>query len=126
MVNSGEALLNVVTKAKRKMLNRLDQKGTWSGPGAPNSSGAVVAPPAERRDLTHTVTAAERGKPVVSPSGKAALQEALMRRRVEEEGASESRSVMERIGVALQGNITPRRKPADFPRVFRHERTLAN
>jgi hypothetical protein len=26
MVNSGEALLNVVTKDKRKMLNRLDQK----------------------------------------------------------------------------------------------------
>jgi hypothetical protein len=68
MVNSGEALLNVVTKAKRKMLNRLDQKGTWSGPEAPNSSGAADAPPAERRDLTHTVTAAERGKPVVSPA----------------------------------------------------------
>lgn len=73
MVNSGEALLNVVTKDKRKMLKRLDQKGTWSGPEAPNSSGAVVAPPAERRDLTHTVTVTERGKPVVSPSGKAAL-----------------------------------------------------
>jgi hypothetical protein len=26
MVNSSEALLNVVTKAKRKMLTRLDQK----------------------------------------------------------------------------------------------------
>jgi hypothetical protein len=50
------------------MLTRLDQKGTWSGPEAPNSSGAVVAPPAEKRDLTHTVTVAERGKPVVSPS----------------------------------------------------------
>jgi hypothetical protein len=70
-VNSGEALLNVVIKAKRKMLNRLDQKGTWSGPEAPNSSGAADAPPAERRDLTHTVTTTERGKPVVSPQGKA-------------------------------------------------------
>jgi hypothetical protein len=68
MVNPGEALLNVVTQAKRKMLTRLDQKGTWSGPEAPNSSGAVVAPPAERRDLTHTVTTAERGKPVVLPA----------------------------------------------------------
>jgi hypothetical protein len=28
--------------------------------------GAVVEPPAQRRGLTHTVTAAERGKPVVS------------------------------------------------------------
>ena len=49
------------------MLTGLDQKGTWSGPEAPNSSGAVVTPPAKRRDLTHTVTAAERGKPVVTP-----------------------------------------------------------
>ncbi len=53
MVNSGEALLNVVTKDKRKMLNRLDQKGMWSGSEAPNSSDADGAPPAERRDLTH-------------------------------------------------------------------------
>jgi hypothetical protein len=67
-VNTSEALINVVTIAKRKMLTRLDQKGTWPGPEAPNSSGAVVEPPAERRDLTHTGTAAERGKPVVSRS----------------------------------------------------------
>ena len=60
-------------KNKRKLLLRLGQKGTWSGPEAPNSSGAAEAPPAERRDLTYTVTAAERGKPVVSPSGKTAL-----------------------------------------------------
>jgi hypothetical protein len=33
--------------------------------------------------------------------------------RVEEEGGSERRSVMGRIGV-----VTPRRKPADFPRVL--------
>ena len=33
------------------MLHRLDQKGTGSGPEAPNSSGAADAPPAERRDL---------------------------------------------------------------------------
>jgi hypothetical protein len=50
------------------MLTGLDQKGTWSGPEAPNSSGAVTAPPAKKRDLTHTVTAAERGKPVASLS----------------------------------------------------------
>src|SRR5260370_1259252 len=49
-----------------------------------------------------------------------------MGRRVGEEGASEGRSVMERTGVEPPGDITPRRKPADFPLVFRHERTLAN
>src|SRR5438067_914416 len=66
-VNTREALLNAVSEAKRKMLTRLDQNGTWSSPEAPNSSGAADAPPAERRDLTRTVTSAERGKPVVSP-----------------------------------------------------------
>jgi hypothetical protein len=48
-----------------------------------------------------------------------------MARRVREEGASEGHAVMAGIGVAPPGNITPRRKPADFPLVFRHERTLA-
>ena len=71
MVNSGEALINVVTKAKRQDAFTLGPKGTWSSPEVPNSSGAAVVPPAERRDLTHTVTAAERGKPVVSLSRKA-------------------------------------------------------
>ena len=43
----------------------LGQKGTWSGPGTPNFSGADAAPPAERRDLNHPcVPPAERGKPV--------------------------------------------------------------
>jgi hypothetical protein len=51
------------------MLTRLGQKGMWSGPGVPNSPGAADAPPAERRDLTHIVTAAERGKPVASLEG---------------------------------------------------------
>ena len=72
MVNSGEALLNVVTKAKRQDADTLGPKGMWSSPEVPNSSGAADAPPAERRDLTHTVTAAERGKPVVSPPGQPA------------------------------------------------------
>ncbi len=66
MVNSGEASLNVVTKDKRKLLNRLDQKVRGQDCGAPNSPGADGEPPAKRRDLTHTVTATERGKPAVS------------------------------------------------------------
>ena len=41
-----------------------------------------------------------------------------MGRRVEEEGASERRSVMGRIGIAPRSNIIPRRKPADFPLVL--------
>ena len=70
MVNSGEALLNVVTKAKRQDAFTLGPKGTWSSLEAPNSSSAAVVPPAERRDLTHTVTGAQRGKPAISPSDK--------------------------------------------------------
>ena len=41
-----------------------------------------------------------------------------MGRRVKEEGASEGRPVMGRIGIASRGNIIPRRKPAEFPLVL--------
>jgi len=70
MVNSGEALLNVVMSNKRKMLSRLGQKGTWSGPDVILSSGAGDVPPAKRRDLTHTVTRMERGKPATLPTSR--------------------------------------------------------
>jgi len=49
-----------------------------------------------------------------------------MGRRVQEEGASERRSVMGRIGVERAPRHHPTRKGADFPLVFRHERALAN
>jgi len=121
------------------MLNRLDQKGTWSGPEAPNSSGAVVAPPAERRDLTHTVTVTERGKPVVSPAipkrkpglvGTAALARGAFG-TAGKGGGSKRKPVCNGpdrgcVSGYSGGNITPRRKPADFPLVFHHERVLAN
>jgi hypothetical protein len=49
-----------------------------------------------------------------------------MRRRVEEEGASEGRSVMGRIRVEPSGDITPRRKLADFPLVLAYVKGEAN
>ena len=49
-----------------------------------------------------------------------------MKRRVEEEGASEGRPVMDRIGVEPPGDITPRRKPADFPLALVYVKRLAN
>ena len=79
MVNKCEALINVVTQNQRKMLIALGPKGTWSGYGAPNSPYAVVVPPAERRALTHTVTAAERDKPVVFPGTIRSLEGGLAR-----------------------------------------------
>ena len=45
-------LIKAVTKDKPKMLSGLNQKGTWSGTGAPTSSVADEAPPADRHDLT--------------------------------------------------------------------------
>lgn len=68
MVNSSEALIIVVTKAKRQDADTLGPKGTWSSLEAPNFSSAAVVPPAKRRDLTHTVAVTQRGKPSVSPS----------------------------------------------------------
>jgi hypothetical protein len=55
--------------------HRLGPKGTWPSLGVPNSPDADLAPPAERRDLTHSGTHAERGKPVVLPiKGKRAVR----------------------------------------------------
>ena len=44
-----------------------------------------------------------------------------MGRRVKDEGGSEGRSVIERIGVEPLGRDHPTRKRADFPRVSPHE-----
>jgi len=43
--------------------------------------------------------------------------------RVEEDGASEGRAVIVRIGVALNEEHHPTRKRADFRLVFHHEST---
>lgn len=80
MVNRCEPLINVVIENKPKVLtslaraNRLGPKGKGSGIGAPNSPIADGAPPAERRNLTHAGTCAERGKPVGLPLGKRAAR----------------------------------------------------
>ena len=71
MVNSGEALINVVMTNKRKMLTRLGQNGMWSGSRAHRSLDADDGPPADSCDLPHPGISAKRGKPVVSPQGKA-------------------------------------------------------
>ena len=49
-----------------------------------------------------------------------------MGRRVEDGGKSECRPITGRIGVEFPRRDHPTRKRADFPQVFRHERTLAN
>src|SRR5262245_62991160 len=57
-----------------KGADRTGPKGTWPGPGAPNSPGADVEPPAERRGLTHAVSATQRGKPVALPRSREAAR----------------------------------------------------
>ena len=107
------------------MLIGLDQKGRWSGCAAPNSAHADAAPPASRRDLNHRcVPSAERGKPVVllcrnRQEGKP--QDNLTGQRVKEEGTSERRPVIGRIGVERVRHH-PTRKGADFPLVWTHVR----
>jgi hypothetical protein len=49
-----------------------------------------------------------------------------MGRRVGEEGASEGRPLIGRTGVEPQGDMIPRRKPADFPLVLVYVKRLAN
>jgi hypothetical protein len=54
-----------------KLLLGLDQKVRDQAEGLQRFSPADDASPAERHDLTRSVTSAERGKPVVLPQGKA-------------------------------------------------------
>jgi hypothetical protein len=111
---------------KPKMLSGFDQNGMWPGAGTQRFPAADDAPPAERHDLTRSGTNVEHGKPVALPLGERKSQDDLMGLRAEDEGASEGRPVMGRIGIASTDYIIPQRKLADFPRVFPHERTLAN
>ena len=61
MVNICESLINVVSWNKRKMLKvstrsrTLGPKGKWPGMGTTRLPIADVAPPANRRDLTHAI-----------------------------------------------------------------------
>ena len=74
MVNICKSLINVVTANKSKMLYGLEPKGKWSGTGSLQFPVADVAPPAERSDLTHSVTHSERSKPVPLLLGKQAAR----------------------------------------------------
>ena len=76
MVNICESLINVVNRQQAKDADRLEPKGTWSGTGVFCSPVAVVEPSANRRDLPHAGTRAERGKPDVFPQGKQAAKRA--------------------------------------------------
>ena len=92
------------------MLTGSSQNGMWHSTGAVCS--LVVDNQSHRRresDLTHPVIQDEHGKPVVLPCATGRQPQGVPKgRRVKEEGASECRSVMERIGIAVRTNIIPR------------------
>jgi len=109
MANSGELLINVVRTSKPKTLRGLNQNGTWPSAGAfpfPCRRCRATGEQAEPHpSLMHPWN-------VVSPSsslrGRPSARGLPMGRRVEDEGGSERRPVIGRIGVEPPGEITPR------------------
>ena len=71
MTNASEPLIHVVTEHKPKMLPGLNHKVRGWCRGSRAFLPQTEQPPADRRGLTHRGTLTERGKPVVSPQGKA-------------------------------------------------------
>ena len=107
MANPGELLINVVRTSKPKALRGLNQKVRGQVGYLPSPAVTVVATGGEaesKPSVTHPWN-------VVSPSSSLRVgppQGVLMERRVEDEGGSERRPVIERIGVEPSGEITPR------------------
>jgi len=108
MGNRCELVINAVTREEPKTLIGFNQNGAWQGTEAMKSSVMDEKPPAESEALTHLVIKTEHGKPIVLPCAGRKPQGVPMGLWVKEEGESESRTVMVRIGVELCGNITPR------------------
>ena len=109
MANPGELPINVVRTSKPKVLRGLDQKVRGQVQGHSPSPAVAVEPPANRQSLNHPMIHPWN---VVSPSsslrGRPAARRSPMGRRVEDEGGSEGRPVIGRIGVEPSGEITPR------------------
>jgi len=70
MVNTGERLLNAVTRNTTKMLRGLSQKAPWIGGGVcPLTLTQMSDPPAQKQNLLYPGSHTERGKPVTFPNG---------------------------------------------------------
>jgi hypothetical protein len=109
MANPGELLINVVRTSKPKALIGLNQKVCGQVQGYPPSPAVAVRATGEEAEPKPSVIHPWN---VVSPSsslrGRPSARGLPMGRRVEDEGGSECRSVIERIGVEPPGEITPR------------------
>jgi len=92
-----------------KDADRLEPKGVWRWNWDCRATQSWTQ--RHRRiesDLTHPVIQAEHGKPIVLPFAGRKPQGVPMGLWVWEEGKSEGRAVMVRIGVAVKANITSR------------------
>src|SRR5262245_56369410 len=107
--NPGELPINAVRTSKPKALRGLDQKVRGQVQGSPPSPAVAVGATGEQAEPQPSVV---RPWNVVSPSsslrGRLAARRSPMGRRVEDEGESERRPVIGRIGVEPSGEITPR------------------
>ena len=115
---------------KRKELIRFDQNGTEGRPGTINGNPARTTAPSgrQRRPTAYTwIDTMDMGNPL-PPSVANDTDRPIARRAVggrgREDGRSQRRCVMQRIGVdpAVRGDITPARKGADVRLVLRCER----
>ena len=107
--NSGELPINVVRTSKPKMLIGLNQNGTWPGAGVSPFPCRRCRAIGEQAEPTPSVIHPWNVvSPSSSPRGRPSARGSPMGRRVKDEGGSEGRSVIERIGVEPPGEITPR------------------
>jgi hypothetical protein len=109
MANSSELLINVVRTNKPKALRGLNQTVRGQVQGYPPSPAVTVAATGEEAEPQPSVIHPWNVvSPSSSPRGRPAARWSPMGRRVEDEGASEGRPVIGRIGVEPSGEITPR------------------
>ena len=103
MVNSGEVLLKAVMFVEPKLLIGSDQNGTWPVARTQRFPVTDDVPPAERHDLNPATSIKENEVSPQSSDRKYHCGRTVTRKchpgglRVKDEGASECRSVMERI-----------------------------
>jgi hypothetical protein len=114
--NTGELPRNVVRSSKPKALTGLDQPVRGQVQGPPPSPAVAVRATGEQAEPAPSVIPPWN---VVSPSsslrGRPAARWSPMGWRVEDEGRSERRPVIGRIGVESSGEITPRESgPTSF------------
>ena len=106
--NSGELLINVVRTSKPKTLTGLNQTGKWPRAGVSPFPGRRCRATGEQAEPQPSVI---RPWNVVSPSSSLGVgppQGGPMGWRVGDEGGSQRRPVIGRIGVEPPGEITPR------------------